>query len=83
MEAEAITKHVSELSDKQRLEAFVNKSLKQYRDQMTLQGWQRSGKKLNEEEMISSIKLYCQSTKKEEDYEVLARELGFDIEQAA
>ena len=32
VEAEAVTKHVSELTDRQRLEAFVNKSLKQYRD---------------------------------------------------
>ena len=33
-EAENISKHISELSDEQKFEVFINKSLKQYREQM-------------------------------------------------
>lgn len=31
-EAETISKHISELSDEQKFEVFINKSLKQYRE---------------------------------------------------
>ena len=72
-EADTISKHISELSDEQKLEVFVNKALKQYREQMTVSGKDGSGRKLTEEEIMSSIKLHCQAVKKEEDYEVLAK----------
>ena len=42
-----------------------------------------SGRKLTEEEIMTSIKLHCQAVKKEEDYEILARQVGYDIEAAA
>lgn len=72
----------SELKEDQRFEVFINKSLKQYKDKMQLRGSQ--GKRtLTEEEMIASIKLHSQSIKKEEDFEEMARLVGFDTEKAA
>lgn len=68
-EAETISKHISELSDEQRFEVFINKSLKQYREQMSLKGQDGQGRKLTEEVIMTSIKLHCQSLRREEDYE--------------
>ena len=50
---------------------------------MSLEGWSGTGRKLTEEEIMASVKLHCQSVKKEEDYEALANEVGFNIERAA
>ena len=50
---------------------------------MSLEGWTGTGRKLTEEEIMASVKLHCQSVKKEEDYETLANEVGFNIERAA
>jgi hypothetical protein len=60
----------------------VNKSQKAYRDQMSLQGWSGTGRRMTDEEMIASVKIHAQSIKKEEDFEVLARWVGYDIDSA-
>ena len=46
---------------------------------MSLHGKHGRGAKMTEDEIMASVKLYCSSTKKEEDYEILAREVGFDV----
>lgn len=74
--------HICELTDEQRFEVFINKSLKQYREKMSLKGTQ-NGRSLNDEEMISAIKLHSQSIKKEEEYDQLAKTVNFDIDSAA
>ena len=38
---------------------------------------------MTEDESLACVKLHCMSKKKEEDYEILAKELDFDIELAA
>ena len=42
-----------------------------------------TGRKLTEDEIMTSVKLYCHSTKKDEDYEQLAKLVNFDIEAKA
>lgn len=49
---------------------------------MTLHGIDGTGRKLTEEEMMTSIKLFCQGLKKEEDLEVLAKQVGFNVDRA-
>lgn len=49
---------------------------------MTLHGIDGAGRKLTEEEMIASIKLFCQGLKKEEDFEYLAKQVNFDTDKA-
>lgn len=38
---------------------------------------------MTDDEMLASVKLYSISVKKEEDYDQLAKELNFDIDEAA
>jgi hypothetical protein len=49
---------------------------------MSLQGWSGTGRRMTDEEMIASVKIHAQSIKKEEDFEVLARWVGYDIDSA-
>ena len=62
---------------------FINKSLKQYRDNISLEGYDGQGNELLQEEIMTSIKMHCTSRKKKMDYELLAELLGYDIEYAA
>ena len=73
----------SELSDLKKFETFVSKALKQYRETMWLEGSDGSGRKLTEDELMSSVKLLCHSHKNESDYNKLAREMDYDFEKAA
>lgn len=50
---------------------------------MQLKGVNGSGKRLSEDEIISSVKIYTSSKNKMSDFEILAQELDFDIEEAA
>ena len=50
---------------------------------MQLTGWDGSGRKLTEDEILTSVKIHCQANKKEEEYEILAKELGYDADTAA
>ena len=50
---------------------------------MWLEGSDGSGRKLTEDELISSVKLLCHSHKNESDYNKLAREMNYDFEKAA
>ena len=74
---------ISDLSNEKKFEVFVNRSLKHYRDSMQLKGVNGSGKRLSEDEIISSVKIYTSSKNKMSDFEILAQELDFDIEEAA
>ena len=66
----------------EQFEVFINKDLKQYRDQIRLRGEELGGRQLSDEEMVTAIKLYMQSLKIEEcDY--VAAEIGFNIDEAA
>lgn len=57
--------------------------MKQYRDKISLIGKDGQGKKLSEEETMNYVKLHCASLKKQEDYDILAERVNFDIEKAA
>ena len=50
---------------------------------MQLKGVDGNGKRLTEDELISSVKIYTSSKNKMSDFEILAKELDFDIEEAA
>ena len=52
---------IRELTDEQKFEVFVNKSMKQYRDQISLIGKDGHGKRLSEEETMNYVKLHCTS----------------------
>ena len=71
------------MSYEKRFEVFVNRSLKHYRESMQLKGVDGNGKRLTEDELISSVKIYTSSKNKMSDFEILAKELDFDIEEAA
>ena len=73
-------RHLSHLTDEQKFEVFVSKALKQYREKMQLSGWDGTGRKLTADEVLTSVKIHCQANKKEEEYEALAKELGFDTD---
>lgn len=50
---------------------------------MILKGEDGLGKPLTEDDIMFSVKTFCNSCKKEEDYEMLAREVDFDLVKAA
>ena len=62
---------------------FNNKSLKHYREYMTIRGVDGAGKKLSEDDIIFSIKLFCANVNKAGDYEHMASEVNFDLDRAA
>ena len=80
-EVQPATRDISEFTLMEKFDVFVNKDLKQYRDQIRLKGNELGGRHLSDEEMTTAIKLYLQSTKVDEcDY--VAHEIGFNIDQA-
>ena len=62
---------------------FINKSLKHYREHMTIKGVDGAGKKLSEDDIMFSIKLFCANVNKDVDYEQMANEVNFDLDRAA
>ena len=62
---------------------FMNKSLKKYRDKIKLVGQTGKGRRLTEEEMMSAIRQYYNSFKKEEDYEYCSKCVSFDANKEA
>lgn len=51
---------------------------------MSLEGTNGTGQRLTEDEVMFSIKIFTQSNnKEEEDYEVLAQQVGFNLSKAA
>lgn len=50
---------------------------------MTLSGKDFAGRKLNQDEILSSVKVFCSSHKKKEELDELADQIGFNVEQAA
>ena len=82
-EVEPANRHISELTAEQRFEAFVSKQLKAYREQMQLKGCDGYGRKLTDDEVMISVKLFVGSLKREEDYEILAEEVQYDVGEAA
>ena len=71
------------MSDEKKFEVFVNRSLKHYRNHIRLMGRDGSGRKLTEDEIMGSVKIHIASRNKISDFEILAKELNFDIESAA
>ena len=81
-EIQPVTRDITEFSLLEKYEVFISKDLKQYRDQISLKGYELSGRQLSDEEMTTAIKLYFQSINKEE-CELVAAEIGFDINAAS
>jgi len=50
---------------------------------INLEGYNGEGRRLTEEETMHAIKLHRNSLKKTEDYDMLAKEVNFDVEGAA
>lgn len=80
-EVPPVTRDISEFSLLEKFDVFVNKELKQYRDQIRLRGNELGGRRLSDEEMTTAIKLYLQSVKVDE-CEYVASQIGFDIADA-
>ena len=48
-----------------------------------IEGFKTNGVQLSQEEIISSIRLYCNSMKCDNDLDLLVKDMGFDIVDAA
>ena len=79
----AALKDFTDLSDEQKFEVFVNKTLRKHRDLVYLQGTDGTGRSMTEDELLQSVKLHCQAVKRLADYDQLAGEVDFDVEKAA
>ena len=79
----AALKDFSDLSDEQKFEVFVNKTLQKHKDLVYLRGEDGTGRSLTEDELMGSVKLHCQAIKKMTDYDELAKEVNYDVEAAA
>ena len=79
----AALKDFSDLSEEQKFEVFINKTLQKHKDLVYLRGEDGAGRSLTEDELMGSVKLHCQAIKKMTDYDELAKEVNFDVEKAA
>ena len=76
-------KDLSEMTQLEKFEIFVNKELKQYKKRVILEGSELSGRELSREEMIQAIKQYYHIAKNGEESEYMANAINFDVEAAA
>ena len=74
--------HISEMTDQERFNAFNGNSLGSLRKRMQLRGTYRDGS-IPEPEMVSSVKNFFKTLEKEKDIELIAAEVGFDVQEKA
>ena len=71
----------------QKFEAFLNMkpttSTSKAKQYPKVEGIKTNGVHLSQEEIITSIRLYCNSVKCDNDLDLLVKDMGFDIVNAA